>query len=225
MMTEFRRFPRSSTGLLLLGVAAVFVAAAAPAGGPVQQAPAPHAAPPATPPMAAAAPTAAPIVAAPPAAAMPPAAMPSAAMAIPAAVAPPAAEPAKPPLPKEISITIDQTRMLDLENPVSTVSVGNPAIADINIQNDRLFLIGKSFGRTNILALGPSGEKVLEMMVYVTSTGGASVTVYKGNRQLSYNCAPTCDRTLMPGDSGQDFDMISGQMSTKMDSGGKHNNE
>lgn len=220
-MTFFpRRFPRSSAALLVAGTGAVFLAAAAPAShpepampvaqGPVLAAPAAQPALPATTMPASSMPL-------PIAPAMPPTAThgPTATNApTPVAPMPASVQPAAP-LPKELSVTIDQTRTLELDKSVSTVSVGNPAIADVSLQSNRLFLIGKTFGRTNVVALNANGETVLDMMVFVTSTGGGSVTVYKGNRQVTYNCAPNCDRALMPGDSKDDFDMISGQNSTK----------
>ena len=183
MMTAPRRFPRSSAGLLLAGVATVFLAAAAPAEAPIAKS----------------SPVVVPDVT--------PAPQPAQAEA-------PVAPQTKPPMPKQISLAIDQTRILELDGPVSTLSVGNPSIADVSIQNgNHLFLLGKSFGRTNVVTLDQAGNTVLDMTVFVTSVG--SVTVYKGNRQLTYNCAPNCERALMPGDSKEDFDMLSGQITTK----------
>ena len=147
-------------------------------------------------------------------AAMPAAPTPAAPTSATPAPAVPDAAPVPAPLPTQMTVSIDQTRTLDLDRSVSTLSVGNPSIADVSIQNgNHLFLLGKSFGRTNVVALDPSGKTVLDMTVFVTSAG--SVTVYKGNRQLTYNCAPNCERALMPGDSKDDFEALSGQINTK----------
>jgi Pilus formation protein N terminal region len=131
---------------------------------------------------------------------------------------PPAPVETPKPLPQQISVAIDQTRTLDLEQSVATLSVGNPSIADASIQSgNHLFLLGKSFGRTNVVALDSNGKTVLNMTVFVTSAG--SVTVFKGNRQLTYNCAPNCERALMPGDSKDDFETLSGQINSKTSMG------
>jgi hypothetical protein len=202
-MTSTRLFPSMSAAVLLTGVSLIFLAGAAPATNPqpAQAKPAPSTAAPLTPVSPAQAPAAA------------------AVMAAPAPATP------KPPLPKQLSVTIDQTSMLEIPSAVSTVSVGNPAIADVSVQGDRLFFTGKSFGRTNVLALSAAGETVIDMMVFVTSSGGGSVTVYKGNKQLTYNCAPNCDRMLMPGDASEEFDKINGQMSAKAGAAGGNRNE
>jgi Flp pilus assembly secretin CpaC len=138
-----------------------------------------------------------------------------------AGAAPSMVDPAKstaevPPPPKEYAIAIDQTQTLELDRPITTLSIGNPSIADVNIQNgSRLFLLGKSFGRTNILGLDSSGKTVIDMTVFVTAANAGAVTVYKGNKQTTYNCAPKCERALMPGDSKEDFESLSGQIGQK----------
>jgi Flp pilus assembly secretin CpaC len=125
-----------------------------------------------------------------------------------------------PTLPKEFTIAIDQTQTLELDRPITTLSIGNPSIADVNIQNgNRIFLLGKSFGRTNVLALDSTGKTILDMTIFVTAASGGSVTVYKGARQITYNCAPKCERALMPGDSKEDFEALSGQISQKASMG------
>jgi Flp pilus assembly secretin CpaC len=126
-----------------------------------------------------------------------------------------------PPAPKQYAIAIDQTQTLQLDRAITTLSIGNPSIADVNIQNgNRLFLLGKSFGRTNILGLDSAGKTVIDMTIFVTASNSGSVTVYKGNKQVTYNCAPKCERALMPGDSKDEFDALSGQISQKASMGG-----
>ncbi len=116
----------------------------------------------------------------------------------------------------ELSVGIDQSRMVRLTAPISTISVGNPAIADVSLENGIMFVLGKTFGQTNVLALDSKGDTVLDLEVSVTKSDSGSLTVYRGTRQVSYNCAPTCERSLVPGDDSDNYNTLSGQITNKM---------
>jgi Flp pilus assembly secretin CpaC len=125
----------------------------------------------------------------------------------------------------ELTVGIDQTRPVRLSNPVSTLSIGNPAIADVNIQSGNvMFVVGKSFGHTNVIGLDNKGDTVLDLVIHVTEPGSGSVTVYRGNQQVSYNCAPACARVLMPGDSSEAYSALSSQFSDKVSKGASGGN-
>ena len=116
----------------------------------------------------------------------------------------------------ELSVGIDQTRPVRLSSPVSTLSIGNPAIADVSVQSGNvMFVVGKSFGHTNVVGLDAKGDTVLDLVVHVTDPGSGNVTVFRGNQQVSYNCAPDCTRVLMPGDSQEAFGALSSQFADK----------
>lgn len=120
----------------------------------------------------------------------------------------------------EFTVGLDQTRTLRLEKPAATLSVGNPAIADVTVQDGQLlFVLGRSFGRTNLVALDNTGQTILDMTISVTKTADGTVTVYRGNRQMSYNCVPNCERALVPGDANDDFDALSAQINKKVEIG------
>jgi pilus assembly protein CpaC len=52
----------------------------------------------------------------------------------------------------EVQLPIHKSRSLMLDRPASRVSVGNPAIADVLVLQDReLYLVGKSLGHTNLM--------------------------------------------------------------------------
>ncbi|NHI01867.1 MULTISPECIES: type II and III secretion system protein family protein [Oceanimonas] len=52
----------------------------------------------------------------------------------------------------EMQLPIHKSRSLMLDRPASRVSVGNPAIADVLVLQDReLYLVGKSLGHTNLM--------------------------------------------------------------------------
>lgn len=115
-----------------------------------------------------------------------------------------------------VTIGIDQTRPVTLDTSVATLSVGNPDIIGVTMQNDKmLFLLGRSYGYTNIVGLDSDGKVVYEANVHVLGPQDGAVTLTRNNTQISYNCAPRCERTLMPGDDKDEYGVLSGQIGTK----------
>src|SRR5438270_14087931 len=80
----------------------------------------------------------------------------------------------------EIQVPIDNVLAVTLERPAKTIYVGNPTIADITVVDPRhVFVLGKTFGSTNLIALDASGEQTLNDQVVVTDRPGAAVTVQR----------------------------------------------
>ena len=66
---------------------------------------------------------------------------------------------AAPALAGSVTVPIDQARIVTFKQPVSTVYVGNPSMADVTvIDSHRVFVLGKAFGTTNIIALDAYGQ-------------------------------------------------------------------
>ena len=102
----------------------------------------------------------------------------------------------------ELHVPIDESKVFVLDQPVSTIAVTNPSIADVSIHNDKIILVvGRTFGVTNIIALNADGQPIATKRVRVTSVADAgSVTYVRGPGIFSYSCAPRCERVLLPGD-------------------------
>lgn len=116
----------------------------------------------------------------------------------------------------DVLIQVDQTQLLNLDRPAATVVVGNTAIADVTIiDNDSVFVLGKSFGVTNLIALDADGHEIANLRVSVNGQLGRTVTVMRGNAQASYACAPACNPIPTQGDSQASFELVTGQISTK----------
>lgn len=100
-----------------------------------------------------------------------------------------------------VAVAIDQARMVSFSEPVKTVFLGNPTIADISmIDSEHAFLLGKTFGVTNMIALGPDGKQISNQQVVVLNDGEA-VTVNRGADQYNYMCTPShCETAPRPGD-------------------------
>lgn len=113
-----------------------------------------------------------------------------------------------------VSIAMDEVRTVTFPRSVATVYVGNPAIADINMIDSRhVFVLGKGFGHTNMLALDQDGKQVSNTPISVMAREDASVTLHLGAGHVTYSCSPhNCVTTAQPGDSKEVFDAASSQI-------------
>lgn len=100
-----------------------------------------------------------------------------------------------------VSVNANMARVLRLSAPAATVIIGNPAVADVTIQDPQtLVLTGKSFGRTNMIILDSRGDPIADTVVEVTQLVSDTVTVFMGTQRTSLSCAPNCQPTIMLGD-------------------------
>lgn len=110
-------------------------------------------------------------------------------------------------------VEMNKSKALHLQKPVATVMVGNPAVADISIESASLiYVMGKSYGRTNLVALDAEGKPVLDLNISVVSQTSSAVTLTRGAGQISYNCTPRCERVPNVGDDASSFDTLMQQM-------------
>jgi hypothetical protein len=117
----------------------------------------------------------------------------------------------------DISVSVDEARIMKLPDRVATIVIGNPLIADAALQGGGvLVLTGKGFGSTNLLALDRAGKVVMNTNVQVVGpTSRELVVVYKGIERESYSCAPECERRLTLGDSPAYFGAILSQSGSR----------
>ncbi len=103
-----------------------------------------------------------------------------------------------------VAVPMDEVRTIVFPRAVATVYIGNPVITDINMIDTRhAFLLGKSYGTTNIIALDSAGHQVSNTFVVVSSGRGATVTVQKGAARTTLSCVgPRCEASPSPGDAG-----------------------
>ena len=107
-----------------------------------------------------------------------------------------------------VSVPLDGVRMVAFASPISTLYIGNPAIADVTMIDKRhAFVLGKSFGATNIVALDASGYEISNQQVVVFGSSSAVVTLQRGAARTTYSCAATrCEPSPQPGDGKEPFD-------------------
>ena len=110
---------------------------------------------------------------------------------------------------ESVALALDEVHTLTFRAPVATVYVGNPTIADVTMIDARhAFVQGKSYGRTNIVALNGNGVQVFNTGVNVTGqAGSATVILNRGAQRITLNCAGNrCEPTPMPGDGKDSYD-------------------
>jgi Flp pilus assembly secretin CpaC len=97
----------------------------------------------------------------------------------------------------DLAVVKDQSKVVKLATQASTIVVGNPAIADVSMQDgSTAFITGKGFGTTNVIAMDRDGRQIASFRVTVTSETARSVTLMKGNSQITLSCAPRCQPAL-----------------------------
>src|SRR5579862_6169904 len=103
--------------------------------------------------------------------------------------------------PGGIGIVVDQARLVTFPEPVKTLYVGNPFIADIQmVDAQHAFVLGKTFGVTNLIAMSANGKEVSNQQVTVLNNRVA-VTVNRGADQFNYACnLAHCESAPRPGD-------------------------
>src|SRR5579863_2629859 len=113
-----------------------------------------------------------------------------------------------------VALALDEVRTLTFKNPITTVYVGNPAIADVTMIDARhAFVQGKSYGRTNIVALDKENTTIFNTNVYVSGgQGGGTVTLNRGAQRVTLTCAGgRCEPTPTPGDDQKSYDIENNQ--------------
>jgi Flp pilus assembly secretin CpaC len=125
----------------------------------------------------------------------------------------------------ELSVALDEVQTITFGKPVSTVYVGNPAIADINMIDSRhAFILGKGYGSTNIVALNPQGTQISNTRINVLSNADRASTVVlnRGAARVTYNCTPNqCEASPQPGDGKDAFELGNGEINIHQDAAKK----
>lgn len=101
----------------------------------------------------------------------------------------------------DVTIQIDQAAPIKLERMAAMVVVGNPSIADISAHDGSLFfVIGRTMGTTNIIAIDNQGNTIADVKIHVTVGETHRVVLHRNVRRYTYSCANNCERVEMVGD-------------------------
>ncbi|KAB7742833.1 pilus assembly protein CpaC [Parvibaculum sedimenti] len=111
-------------------------------------------------------------------------------------------------------VELNEQKVLHLAAPIATVMVGNPAIADVLVENSQtVYVLGRSYGKTNFIALDAAGKQIVQYDLDVVAQSGGVVTLVRGTGQATYSCSPRCEPVLNPSDSGESFSKTLNQSS------------
>jgi len=101
-----------------------------------------------------------------------------------------------------VSVPMDEARVITFKQPVSTVFVGNPYIADVTMIDSRhAYLLGKTFGATNLIGLNAQHTPVVNTQINVSNRQIGAVTLNRGADTYNYSCTRArCETSPRPGD-------------------------
>lgn len=101
-----------------------------------------------------------------------------------------------------IDVQMDTAKLLKVPEGTDTIVVGNPLIADVNLQrNNVLVVTGKTYGTTNMIALDKKGAIISESRIVVMTPQQDRLIVMRGSDKETYACNPDCGEVLQLGDS------------------------
>ena len=93
-----------------------------------------------------------------------------------------------------MAVPLDQSALVTLPAPAHNVILGNPAIADVSMADQRHIIItGKGQGVTNLVVTDASGRPIFDREILVGGQSGGRVALINGGQIVSYTCAPVCE--------------------------------
>ena len=105
-----------------------------------------------------------------------------------------------------VRVTIDFAKIVKLDEPASTVIVGNSGIVEAAIEDDKtMILTGQAPGTTNIIVMDIDGNETEHVRVVVATDTRELTTVYQGTERRSYSCQPRCEQVAVIGDEQDAF--------------------
>jgi len=104
-----------------------------------------------------------------------------------------------------VEVTVGGASVVTFDKPLHQLIVGNPAVADVSVENARTVVVfGKQRGGTTLTALDASGKLVLDAVVVVNAGGdavsvtwGAGKDIKPGGDGVTYVCGgATCAKAV-----------------------------
>ena len=114
---------------------------------------------------------------------------------------------------QELRVPLDQAVAVRLSAAAEGVAIGNPSIAGVSVQNDRmLFVTGRSYGTTNLVVVGEDGRMLYSGRVVVVADESDVVMVTRGAQTERLSCTPLCRPRPDIGDSAESFNGATNQI-------------
>lgn len=120
--------------------------------------------------------------------------------------------------PHSVTVPSNHAGIVRLPEEAATVIVGNPAIADAALYDQRTLIVsGRIFGQTNVIAMNEGGRVIYAADLSVTESDRDHVRVYRNNQQFSFVCDPDCQSIPSVGDNAEIFDRLTTQRAAQAD--------
>ncbi len=109
------------------------------------------------------------------------------------------------------TVRLDENTMISLRAPAGNVVIGNPSVADVTlITPQRIAVLGRSYGVTNLIVTDRMGRTIFEQEINVAPASRGHVSLYRGALVSNYACSPHCERTPVPGEEKGNYDPFAG---------------
>lgn len=93
-----------------------------------------------------------------------------------------------------MGVPLDESTLITLPAPARDVIVGNPAIADVSVSDQRHIIVtGKGPGVTNLVITGSNGRPIFNRQIVVSGASADRVALINGSTITRYACAPVCE--------------------------------
>ncbi|MBO9559033.1 MAG: pilus assembly protein N-terminal domain-containing protein [Caulobacter sp.] len=92
-----------------------------------------------------------------------------------------------------LSVSSGGAARITLSAPVRDIVVGDPAVADVSLVNDRtLVVMGKKAGATTVMVFDARGRALTDRDVVVSDIPTSAVIVQRGTSSATYACGDRC---------------------------------
>lgn len=106
----------------------------------------------------------------------------------------------------ELEVAAEHASVVRLPGDASAIIIGNPAIADALVHDQRTLVItGRVPGRTNIIAVDRIGRVIFSHDIVVTAASNGQVALYRGPDRTTFSCGTTCEEAPAVGDGVDSF--------------------
>ena|SRR5579863_3164948 len=122
-----------------------------------------------------------------------------------------------------VLVPMDNVTLVAFKKPVATVYIGNASIAEVTMLDSRhVFVMGKRFGVTNLIALRADKTVLSNDTVLVSAHTASYVTIFRGSSTYNYACSTHhCETRAVPGDPKPYYDNTEGAAVEHEDAGNK----
>lgn len=98
---------------------------------------------------------------------------------------------------RPLNIEIDSSTRIQLQAPAGSVIVANPKIADVTVVDaNTLFITGKGYGVTEIVAVDALGRPLFQSQVVVSAGSNGTVRVWRGAQATDMACGASCSPSV-----------------------------